>query len=67
VPAELDWHREKPQFTIRSKWLSFVVQFTQEHLVVDAELSLAAKIYATRENRATAVQFIETIANELGL
>jgi hypothetical protein len=67
MPTELRWHREKPQFTIHSKWMSFVVQFTQEHLVVDAELSLAAKLYATKENRQNAVKFIDSIANDLGL
>lgn len=67
MPTELHWHAEKPQFTIRSKWLSFVVHFTQDHLVVDAELSLAAKVMATKENRETAVQFIDSIANDLNL
>jgi hypothetical protein len=67
VPTELQWHEEKPQFTIRSKWLSFVVQFTHEDLVVDAELSLAAKMFATQENRRHAVRLIESVANNLGL
>ena len=67
MPAELHWHKEKPQFTIRSQWLSFVVHFTHEHMVVDAELSLAAKMLATPANRQTAVRFIESIANDLGL
>jgi hypothetical protein len=67
IPTELQWHREKPQFTIRSTWLSFVVHFTPETLVVDAEFSLAAKMLATKENRENAVQFIESIANDLGL
>ena len=53
VPTELHWHAEKPQFTIRSEWLSFVVHFTHEVLVVDAELTLAAKMLATKENRET--------------
>ena len=57
----------QPQFTIRSTWLTFVVRFTHEQLVVDAELSLAAKMLATNENRQTAVRFIESIANDLGL
>jgi hypothetical protein len=47
--------------------LSFVVHFTHELLVVDAELSLAAKLLATKENRETAVRFIESIVNDLGL
>jgi hypothetical protein len=67
IPTELRWHPEKPQFTIGSQWLSFVVHFTPETLVVDAELSLAAKMMATKENRRMAVQFIESIATDLGL
>jgi hypothetical protein len=67
VPAELHWHQEKPQLTIRSKWLSFVVHFTHEELVVDAELSLAAKMLATRKHREEAVKVIESVADDLGL
>ena len=67
VPTELHWHPEKPQFTIRSQWLSFVVQFTHEVLVVDAELSLAAKMFATQKHRQNAVHFIDSIATDLGL
>ncbi len=67
LPTELRWHAEKPQFTIRSQLLSFVIQFTHGHLVVDAELSLAAKMLVTKENRATAVKFIDSIANDLDL
>ena len=47
--------------------MSFIVRFTPEALVVDAELSLAGKVLATKENRASAVKIIETIAEELGL
>jgi hypothetical protein len=47
--------------------MSFVVCFTQESLVVDAELSTAAKLLATKQNRESAVQFIDSIANDLGI
>jgi hypothetical protein len=67
VPAELLWHREKPQFTIRSELLSFNVRFTAEDLVVDAELSLTAKMFATRKHRVEAVKIIESVADHLGL
>ncbi len=67
MPAELHWHREKPQFMIRSEWLSFIVHFTPEDLVVDAELSLAAKMLATRRHREDAVKIIESVADNLGL
>jgi hypothetical protein len=67
VPAEIHWHPEKPQFTIHSSWLSFVVHFANDDLVVNAEMSLTAKMLATPANRKHAVQLIETIANDLGL
>jgi hypothetical protein len=57
----------RPQFTIRSQWLSFIVNFAHPDLVVDVELSLAAKVFATQENRTHAVRFVESIANDLGL
>jgi hypothetical protein len=67
MATELHWHEEKPQFTIRSKLMSLVVHFTAEALVVDAELTLAAKLLATQKNREIAVKFIDSIANDLGL
>ena len=67
IPTELQWHGDEPRFTIRSQWASFIVRFTAEVMTVDAELSLAAKMLATRENRASAVQMIDAIADELGL
>ena len=53
--------------TIKTRWLSFIVHFSKETLRVDAELSLAAKMLATHENRQVAVQFIDSIANDLNL
>jgi hypothetical protein len=67
IHTELHWHPAKPQFTLKSKWLSFVGHFTPEKLVVDAELSLAAKMMATPEQRSKAVDFIDSIANDLDL
>jgi hypothetical protein len=67
IPAELHWHHERPQFMIRSEWLSFIVHFTPEDLVVDAELTLAAKMFATRKHREEAVKIIESVADALGL
>ena len=67
VPTELHDHPTKPEMTIKTKWLSFIVQFHKETLTVDAELSLAAKMLATAENRQVAVQFIDSIANDLNL
>ena len=67
MPTELHENPTKPEMTIKTKWLSFIVQFTKETLRVDAELSLAAKMLATHENRQVAVQFIDSIANDLNL
>jgi hypothetical protein len=67
VATEFQWHPEKPQFTIRSQWLSLIVNLTHPDLVVDVELSLTAKILATEENRQKAVRFIESITSDLGL
>jgi hypothetical protein len=68
VATELRWHATHPQFTIRSTLMSFVVQFTtDERLVVDAEISLAARMLVSDANRKRAVQFIEAIARDLGL
>ena len=43
------------------------MHFTHERMVVNAELSLAAKMFATEENRRHAVRFIESVANDLNL
>jgi hypothetical protein len=67
VAATLHENPNKPELTIKTKWLSFIVQFNTETLRVDAELSLAAKMMATQENRQVAVQFIDSIANDLDL
>jgi hypothetical protein len=67
VPAELSWHVAKPELTIRSQWISIVVDFSQERMVVGAEMSLAAKMFATDENRRHAVRFIESVADHLNL
>jgi hypothetical protein len=67
IQTELSWNAAKPELTIRAKGISFVVNFTPERMVVDAELSLAAKMFATDENRRHAVQFIESVANDLNL
>ncbi len=67
VATELLDNPAKPEMTIKTKWLSFIVQFGRETMRVDAELSLAAKMLATTENRQVAVQFIDRIANDLNL
>jgi hypothetical protein len=67
MPTELTWNAAKPEFTIRSRWISFIVHFTHERMVVNAKLSVAAKMFATDENRRHAVRFIESVANDLNL
>ena len=68
IPTEMSWHATDPRFTIRSPLLSFIVNFTtDDRMVVDAELSLAARMLASAANRKQAVQFIESIAVDLGL
>ncbi|QEH33167.1 hypothetical protein OJF2_16640 [Aquisphaera giovannonii] len=67
IPAELIESPGRPEMTIRTKWLSFIVQFQKDIMNVDAELTLAAKMMATRENRRLAVQFIDSIADDLNL
>ncbi len=67
IPTELKWHTDQPEFTIRSTWMSFIVQFTNHRLLVEAELSFAARLLATEANRKQAVEFIESIATELEL
>jgi hypothetical protein len=67
VPAELSWHAAKLEFTIRARGIAFVVNFAHDRMVVDAELSLAAKLLATDENRRHAVRFIESVVVDLNL
>lgn len=66
VRSEAHWHATRPELTIKSHWLSLIVSF-QDNLVVNAELSLAAKMMITDENRKQAVAMIESIADGLGL
>ena len=67
IPAEMFWSGVKPELTIRSQWISFVVRFTQERMVVDAELSLTAKMLITDQHRRDAVDLIHRVANDLDL
>ena len=67
IPTELSWSGARPELTIRSQWISFIVLFMPERMVVNAELSFAAKMFATDENRRHAVQFIESVADDLNL
>jgi hypothetical protein len=67
IPAKLEWHTTRPELIIRSSWISFLVQFHADHMVVLAELSMAARLFATDENRRRVVQYINALADELNL
>ena len=67
MPAELRWSAAKPEFSVVTQWISILGRFTDEQLVVDAEMTFAAKMFATPENKKTAVKFIESLADDLGL
>ncbi len=67
MESELTWHDSLPELTIHSKWIKFIVNFHKQDMVVLAELSWAAKMFATDANRRTAAQFIENIVTDLDL
>jgi hypothetical protein len=66
-PTEHGWHDRDAIFTIRSSMATFFATFTTEKLVVSAELSLAARLFATEHNRKHAVEIIASIADRLNL
>ena len=65
--TELHWHPAHPAFTLKSRWLSFHGRFTPDRLVVDAELTFAARMMATPSHRKDAVRILDSIADELDL
>ena len=67
VPTEFRWHPGLTAFTIRSPLLSFIVNFSEEAMRVDAELSLAAKLMATPAHRQNAIRLIDGLATDIGL
>ena len=67
IATEFRWHAVDPEFTIKSSWASLIVRFTEETLVVQAELSLAARMLVTDAHRQRVVQFIDSMVNDLGL
>ena len=67
VPTELLWHNDRSAFTIYSSWLSFNVGYTPELMIVEAEFSFAARMFATKERRKQALSIIEEIADDLDL
>jgi hypothetical protein len=67
IPVRLTWGQGEPSFLIASQWASFLVSFTQNRLIVDAQLSLAAKMLATERNRQSVIDIINSIADDLKL
>lgn len=67
VATELFWHRSQPQFTLKSQWLSFVGRFQGLRLIIDAELTFAARMMITDQHRREAVLVIDQIVQALDL
>lgn len=67
VPVRLTWGQDRPSFRLASPWASFSVSFADDRLIVDAQLSLAAKMLATEKNRRSVIEIINSIADELQL
>jgi hypothetical protein len=67
VPFELTWKQGKQSLAIASKWFTFLVHFANDRMVVDAELSLAARMFATEQNRKELIALIVEVADELKL
>jgi len=65
--TRFEWHPDRNGFALKSSWATFQVRFTEGRMVVDAELSFAARIFATDENRALVRDFIDGIVDELHL
>jgi hypothetical protein len=67
VPVRLTWGQGKRSFQLASQWASFSVSFADDRLIVDAQLSLAARMLATKKNRQSLIDIINSIADELNL
>ena len=67
MPVELVWLEEKDQCMLKSTWLSFNFVFTPEVMTVTADMTFAAKMMATPENKKRAVKIISEVADNLDL
>ncbi len=67
IPVRLTWGQGEPSFRLASQWASFAVSFADDRLIVDAQLSIAAKMLATEKNRQSVIDIINRIADELNL
>jgi len=67
IPMELGWTRGHQSLTIVSKWVSFLVHFANDRMVVDAEMTLAARVFATDSNRQKIITLIDDVVDQLEL
>jgi len=68
IASELVDHPGDPhRMTIKSRWASLDFRFHDQMMIVDARLSLAARLMATEHNRRRVVRFIDDLADELDL
>lgn len=67
IPVEFSWNKARSSITIGSKWVSFLIHFAHDRMVVDAELSFAARMLATEKNRREVVTLISSVADDLRL
>jgi hypothetical protein len=67
IPIELGWAQGQQSFTIASKWFNLLVDFAQDRMVVDAELTLAARVLATESNRQKLIAIINDSFDKLKL
>ncbi len=67
IPVEFSWNKNRSSITIGSKWVSFLIHFVHDKMVVDAELSFAARLLATESNRRQVVTLIRSVADDLRL
>ncbi len=67
IPVDFSWNKTQSSITIGSKWVSFLIHFVNDRMVVDAELSFTAKMLATEKNRKQVVGLISSVADDLRL
>jgi len=67
IPVDFAWNHSRSSITIGSKFVSFLIHFAQGRMVVDAELSFAARMLATDKNRRQVVSLISSVADDLQL
>src|SRR5262245_5864332 len=66
LPTELHWHPVEPRFTVASRWASVFASFAPDQLVVDAELTLPARMLITPAHRRDAVRLLDNLLDDLG-